>query len=107
MREVLTNYVLAFGGEISGTAADGEEALELFKTQNPDIVLMDITMPNLDGIQTLRLMKKERADAKVLIISALNDKSMVLRALDAGAANFIHKPVTEEAVRSAIEKLIS
>lgn len=107
MREVLTNYVLAFGGEVLATAADGQEAFDAFKEHNPDIVLMDITMPNLDGVATLRLMKKERPDSKILIVSALNDKSVVLRALDAGAANFIHKPITEDAVRAAIEKVVS
>lgn len=107
MRDVMTKFLGNFDLEIAGTARDGEEALRLFREIEPDLVTLDITMPKIDGLAALKEMKKMRASAQVIIVSAINDKSVVLRALDAGAALFINKPVSEAAVRAAIEKVLA
>lgn len=107
MRDVLTKFLGNFDLEIAGTARDGEEAIRLFREIEPDLVTLDITMPKVDGLAALKEMKKIRPAAQVIIVSAINDKSVVLRALDAGAALFINKPVSEAAVRAAIEKVLA
>lgn len=107
MRDVMTKFLGNFDLEIAGTARDGEEAIRLFREIEPDLVTLDITMPKIDGLAALKEMKKMRASAQIIIVSAINDKSVVLKALDAGAALFINKPVSEAAVRAAIEKVLA
>ena len=97
MRDVMTKFLGNFDLEIAGTARDGEEAIRLFREIEPDLVTLDITMPKIDGLAALKEMKKMRASAQIIIVSAINDKSVVLKALDAGAALFINKPVSEAA----------
>ena len=93
--------------DILFTDSTEEEAIKLFRDFLPDIVTLDITMPRIDGLAALKEMKKIRPEAQVMIVSAINDKSVVLKALDAGAALFINKPVSAEAVKTAITKLLS
>lgn len=107
MRDVLTKFLGNLDLEIAGTARDGEEAITMFRQLSPDLVTLDITMPRIDGLAALREMKKIRAEAQIIIVSAINDKSVLLKALDAGAAHFITKPVSEAAVRGAIEKVLA
>lgn len=106
MRDVLQKFLGSFDLEIAGTARDGEEAITLFRQLKPDIVTLDITMPKVDGLAALKEMKAFFPEAIVLIISAITDKSVLLKALDAGAAHFIHKPVSEADVKSAMEKIL-
>ncbi len=106
MRDVMQKFLAGFDLEIAGTARDGEEALRLFREIQPDIVTLDITMPRIDGLSALKEMKKIRPEAQVMIVSAINDKSVLLKALDAGAALFVHKPVSADAVKAAITKLL-
>lgn len=106
MRDVLSKFLGNFDLEIAATARDGEEAIRLFQEVKPDLVTLDITMPKIDGLAALKEMKKLRHEAQIIIVSAINDKSVVLKALDAGAALFINKPVSEAAVRSAMEKIL-
>lgn len=107
MRDVMTKFLGNFDLEIVATARDGEEAIRLFRETEPDLVTLNITMPKIDGLAALKEMKKMRPEAQVIIVSAINDKSVVLKALDAGAALFINKPVSEAAVRAAIEKVLA
>ena len=107
MRDVMSKFLGSFDLEIAATARDGEEAIRLFRETEPDLVTLDITMPKVDGLAALKEMKKMRPEAQVIIVSAINDKSVVLKALDAGAALFINKPVSEAAVRAAIEKVLA
>ncbi len=107
MRDVISKFLRNFDLEIVGTARDGEEAIRLFKDLQPDIVTLDITMPKVDGLAALKEMKKIRAAAQIMIVSAINDKSVLLKALDAGAALFVNKPVSEATVKAAIEKLLN
>ena len=106
MRDVMQKFLAGFDLEIAGTARDGEEALRMFREIQPDIVTLDITMPRIDGLSALKEMKKIRPEAQVMIVSAINDKSVLLKALDAGAALFVHKPVSADAVKAAITKLL-
>ena len=91
--------------ELVGIAGNGLKALELFKTELPDIVTLDITMPEMDGLTVLSEMLKIDPNAKVIVISALTDKATGIRAIKNGAKSFIPKPFTTDDVKNKILKL--
>ena len=86
-------------------AADGLEALERFKEKLPDVVTLDLTMPEMDGLSVLDEMIKIKPDVKVIVISALTDKATGIEAIRKGAKFFIPKPFTAEDVQKALEKV--
>lgn len=103
----LTKLVEGFGGyEVVGHAKNGAEAVKLFKNLQPDVVLMDIVMPMMDGIQSLRTLLRLDPDARVVMISSMGGVgAKVEEALRLGARSVISKPFEPEQVRSALEKL--
>jgi len=88
-------------------AENGAKAVETYKSFHPDLVLMDITMPEMDGLTALREIRAIDAGAKVIMLTALGQESVVLEAIKAGARDFVVKPFERERVLSAIGKLIS
>ena len=92
MRMMVKNILTGAGYNVIGEAADGEQAVKLYKELNPDLVTMDITMPNVDGIQALKDIKAFNPSAKVIMCSAMGQQAMVLEAIQAGARDFIVKP---------------
>ena len=88
-------------------AADGVEALERYKECKPDGVLLDIIMPAMDGIVTLREMKKIDPTARIAMVTAMGQRSMVMSALKEGARDFVVKPFREGRVLDTVQKLIS
>ncbi len=93
--------------DIVGQAGDGVKALELFKEHGPDVVTLDITMPEMDGLTCLEEMMKVKANAKVLVISALTKPGIAIDALDKGAKHFLKKPFTESELLEAFEKVVN
>ncbi len=91
--------------ELVGVAANGLEALKLFKSTLPQIVTLDITMPEMDGLVVLEEMLRISADVKVIVISALTDKATGIKAIKKGAKSFIPKPFTTTEVQKIILKL--
>lgn len=102
MKEILTKN----GYEIVGEAENGNEAVEKYKQLSPDVVTMDITMPDKDGIQALKEIKEANKDAKVIMCSAMGQKTMVIEAIQFGAKDFIIKPFQEERVIESIRKVV-
>ncbi len=84
------------GGSVVGEASDGLEALALFGTLHPDLVLLDITMPQLDGVETLRRIIEQDRNARVIIVSSIGHKEMVWKAICLGAKSFVTKPYDPE-----------
>lgn len=105
MRMTLRKMLEEFGHEIVGEAVDGNDAVEKYKELRPDLVTMDITMPNKDGITATREIKEFDPKAKVLISSAMGQESMVKDAIIAGASDFIVKPIDPQRMRTAITKM--
>lgn len=105
IRRAVQKYLAEFGMEIIGEAGDGKTALQLFRDKRPDIVTMDITMPEMDGLSALEQMRQVDAAAKILIVTALKDKDTALEALQKGASGFLGKPFTEEQLRTEISRL--
>jgi len=93
--------------EVVGEAADGEEAVRLAAKLKPDVVLMDLRMPNLDGIEATRLITQADPALKVIVLTTFDTDSQVLRALQAGASGFALKDATPEAIMGAIEAVMA
>lgn len=92
---------------IIGEASDGEEALELLDTLQPDVILMDIRMPKLDGIETLKRLKEQGSDIPVIILTTFDDHELVLNGIRAGAKGFLLKDVSLESLVEAIDTVNS
>lgn len=88
-------------------ASNGAEALDKYKKARPDGVLLDITMPKMDGIVTLREIKRFDPDAQVAMVTAMGQRNMVINALKAGARDYIVKPFDGPRILSTVNKLIS
>lgn len=87
-------------------AENGVKAVETYKKAHPDVVLMDITMPEMDGLTALREIRSYDSSAKVVMLTALGQESVVLEAIKAGARDFVVKPFEKERVLSAVAKLV-
>jgi two-component system chemotaxis response regulator CheY len=102
IRDILTKN----GFEVVGEAQDGAQAIEKFKELHPDLITMDITMPEMDGIAALKEIKKLDPNAKVIMCSAMGQQAMVIDAIQAGAKDFIVKPFQSDRVIEAINKTL-
>lgn len=90
--------------EVIGEAANGEEAVEQYRALNPDIVMMDITMPKMDGLDALKRIMDINSEACVIMVTALREKSRVIEAVKIGAKGYVVKPIDQEAIYASIEK---
>lgn len=106
MRMMIKDILTKNGYEIVGEAQDGKEAIEKYEELNPDLVTMDITMPEMDGITALKEIKKIDPDAVVIMCSAMGQQAMVIDAIQAGAKDFIVKPFQADRVLEAIQKAL-
>lgn len=95
------------GFEVAGEASNGVEAIEQYKRLHPDIVLMDITMPKMDGIQALQEIVKIDPQAKVIMCSALGQQKLIIQSIQLGAKDFIVKPFKPERIVGAIKKALN
>lgn len=106
-RKNIARVVSMLGGVIAGEAATGREAVEKYHTIRPDVVLMDITMPEMEGVDAVSEIIKKDRQATIIMVSSLGHKDMVKKALNNGAKHFITKPVQAEyavkIVRSVLE----
>ena len=106
MRSTIQKSLSSYEIEIVGQAANGVEALKLVETERPDVITLDITMPEMDGITCLEEIINIKPDTSVMIITALSDKLTGLIALDKGARGFMYKPVNAADLAKAINKLL-
>lgn len=106
MRMMLKDILTKNGHEVVGEASNGQEALDQYKSLSPDLVTMDITMPDVDGIKGLQLIKEFDPNAKVVMCSAMGQQSLVIEALKYGAIDFIVKPFNAERVIDAVKKVV-
>lgn len=104
MRSLIKDILESGGHEITAEAADGREALILRRAFKPDVTLLDIAMPRMDGLETLRRIKKEDPEATVVMCSSLGDQGRILQAIRLGAADFVVKPFRKERLLSALRK---
>jgi two-component system, chemotaxis family, chemotaxis protein CheY len=92
---------------IVGSARNGSEALRVARAARPEVVTMDLTMPDSDGLQTIPRLVAALPEVHILVVSALNDKSTALRALRLGARGFLHKPFSDAQLKEALLELVN
>ena len=102
----IQKHLSKYNLDIVGSANDGKTALDLFGKINPDIVTLDITMPEMDGLTVLENMLKINDQVKIIVISALNDKITKINAIKMGAKAFLDKPFTEERLNEVMEEIL-
>jgi two-component system, chemotaxis family, chemotaxis protein CheY len=107
MRMMIKDILTKNGFEVVGEAADGNQAVDKYKELSPDLVTMDITMPEKDGIAALKEIKALDGNAKIIMCSAMGQQAMVIDAIQAGAKDFIVKPFQADRVIEAIQKALS
>ncbi|HHO81370.1 MAG TPA: response regulator [Bacillaceae bacterium] len=106
MRMMLKDILKRGGYEVVGEAANGVEAVALYRELRPDLVTMDITMPEMDGISALKEIRTLDTEAKVIMVSAMGQQAMVIEAIQSGARDFIVKPFQAERVVEAVRKVL-
>ena len=106
MRMMIKDILTKNGYNVAGEAENGAKALEKYNEVKPDLVLMDITMPEVDGIQALKNIKAADPNAKVIMCSAMGQQAMVIESIQAGAKDFIVKPFQPDRVLEAVKKVI-
>ena len=106
MRRNLVTIFTQAGHRVVAEAINGGQAHLLYRTHLPDLVTMDITMPGVNGIEAVKLIIRDYPDAKIIMVSALNQRNMVFQALELGAKHYLIKPITPETVISVVNKVL-
>jgi two-component system chemotaxis response regulator CheY len=106
MRMMLKDILTKNGYEIAGEAADGVQAVEKYKQLRPDLVTLDITMPEMDGIEALRRIRAVDPNARVIMCTAMGQQAMVIDAIQAGARDYVVKPFQADRVLEAVRKAL-
>ena len=106
MRMMIKDILTKNGYNVAGEAENGLKAVEKYNELKPDLVLMDITMPEMDGIQALKKIKESDPAATVIMCSAMGQQAMVIESIQAGAKDFIVKPFQADRVLDAVKKIV-
>lgn len=106
MRMIIKDILTDNGYQIIGEAENGIEAIEMFNEAIPDLVIMDITMPEMDGIEAVKEIIKHDSSARIIMCSAMGQQEMVIESIEAGAKDFIVKPFQSDRVIEAVRKVM-
>jgi two-component system chemotaxis response regulator CheY len=107
MRRMLRDLLTSHEYDVVAEARNGREAVENYRQNQPDLVIMDITMPEMDGIEAARAILQEHPKARIVMCSALGQNEPVMEALKAGARDFVLKPFLPEKVLEAVQKVLT
>jgi two-component system chemotaxis response regulator CheY len=106
IKMVLRDILEKSGFHVVGEASNGEQAIAMYQERRPDVVLMDITMPDMDGLTALKRIKEIDPEARVIICSALGQQRLIVQAIQLGARDFIVKPFQPPRVVAALKKAL-
>jgi len=106
MRMMIKNVLTQNGYEVAGEASNGQEALVLYEKAKPDLVTLDITMPEMDGIQTLKELLKMDPSANIVMVTAMGQQQLVIEAIQMGAKDFVVKPFQPDRLIEAVRKAL-
>ncbi|MFP4661994.1 MAG: response regulator [Halanaerobiales bacterium] len=106
MRMTLKNMLSKNGYEVIGEAVNGEDAVQKYQELAPEAVTMDITMPNMDGIEAVKNIRSFDNNANIIMCSAMGQQGMIIEAIEAGAKDFIVKPFDEKRVIESLSKIL-
>lgn len=107
MRMMIKNILTKFGYDVVGEAENGAIAVAMYEELKPDLVTMDITMPELDGIEAVKKIRSANPEALIIMVSAMGQQAMVMEAIQAGAKDFIVKPFQQDRILQAIERVLT
>lgn len=107
MRTAISNMVTQWGFEVVGMAANGKQAVKMYKELQPDLVTMDLTMPIMSGLEAVKEIIPEYPDANIIMITALGQQRIIVDAIESGAKDFITKPFTADKLKSVIDNIFS
>ena len=107
MRMMIKNILTKNGYEICGEAENGQTAIELYKELKPDLITMDITMPEMNGIEVVKAIRAFDPGANIIMCSAMGQQAMVMEAIQAGAKDFIVKPFQQDRILQAIGRVLA
>jgi two-component system chemotaxis response regulator CheY len=105
-RKNLTKMIDSFGGQVAGEAGDGCTAITEYSRTHPDIVLMDITMPQMEGIEAAERIVRSHPDARIVMVSSVGYQENIVAALQKGARHFVQKPVKPEVLYEVIKYVL-
>lgn len=106
MRAMIKDIAKQAGWEIAGEAANGREGIERYRELRPDLVTLDIVMPELDGVEALRALRQEFPEAAVVMVTAIDQKEKLSECIRLGARDFIVKPFDRDHLRSLFERYL-
>lgn len=106
-RKMLRNLLEENGHVVVGEAKDGQEGVDMAKELNPDVITLDITMPVLDGIGALELIKQDNPNAKVIMVTAAGQKDKIVKAVKLGASEFVSKPYEPKLFLDTIDAVMN
>ena len=106
MRTMITDILTQAGYDVIGEAETGAQAVEKYRQLKPDLVTMDIVMPDMGGIEAVREICKDSPQAKILMCSAMGQQALVVEAIQAGAKDFVVKPFQPSRVLEAVQRLL-
>lgn len=105
-RKILRGILEGYGYEVIAEAENGEEGYLKYKEKAPDVVTMDITMPKMDGIECLKIIKHADAEAKIIMVTAAGQKDKMMEAIKNGASEFVTKPFDKEEIKKALDTVL-
>jgi len=105
IRRQLTNLIEEMGHQVIGEASSGKSAISVYKDKKPDLITMDITMPDMDGIEAVEHIKAKDSNAKILMVTSHGQEKMVIKSIKAGAKGYILKPATIKKIEEAFVKI--
>jgi len=105
IRRQLTNLLEEMGHQVIGEATNGKSAISAYKEKKPDLVTMDITMPDMDGIEAVKNIKAKDSNAKILMVTSHGQEKMVIKSIRTGAKGYILKPATVKKLEEALVKI--
>ena len=106
IREMIKNAATAVGWEIVGEGSDGAQAVELYERLRPDVMTLDLVMPKYDGMYALRNILSKHPDAKIVVVSALEQRTVLTESFKLGAADFVVKPFQKQALLDTLAQLV-
>ena len=107
MRHMIKSILTDIGYEVIGEACDGEEACTMYQELTPDVVTLDVVMPKLGGIEALKQIRSADPKAKVVMISAIDQREPLMEALKLGAADYVVKPFEKDRVQEAMQRVMA
>ncbi|WP_027718304.1 response regulator [Desulfovirgula thermocuniculi] len=107
MRMMIKNIITKNGYEVAGEAENGKQAVQLYAELKPDVVTMDITMPEMNGIEAVKAIRALDPNANIVMVSAMGQQAMVMDAIQAGAKDFIVKPFQQDRLLQALERVLA